>query len=447
MKIKVFFTAILLAVASAVPVFAENILGIDGEEATSVGIYIKDLATGKVIVDHNSQMALTPASVMKAVTTASALSINGADRRFSTKVSLRGAKGAAGVWNGDIVVEGAADPTLESSNFKSRLGFCDSIVAALKKKGIKKLSGAIVVQQSLKDAGPILQWEIEDVAWPYGAGLFGFNYRDNTATVYPNTGKTKPEVPGLEICVNKVTGGNDLVRGVYSDRLMVYTRDTGNTKWAVNTTVPDPAAMFRAELKSKLEAAGITVGTKAAAAGGSLTALYTHRSATYGEIMRSLMVRSDNLFAEGILRSIAPGDTRKNAIKREKELWATRGINTRYTIINDGSGLTRANRLSAHFIGDVLEWMAKSENARTYASFFPKAGKEGTLRGFLDKTPLTGAVALKTGSVSSVQCYAGYKLDKEGNPTHVIVIMVNGFFCPRRDVREASENLLLNTFK
>lgn len=436
----------MLVTASAFQVFAENILGIDGEESTSVGIYIKEIASGKVLIDHNSQLALTPASVMKAITTASALSVNGADRRFSTKVSLRGEKAAGGVWRGDIVVHGVADPTLESENFKGSNGFCDSIAAALRRRGIKRVEGTVVVEQSLKDAGPILQWECEDIAWPYGAGLFGFNWRDNIATLYPNTGVTKPHVPGLEICVNKTTGGNDLVRGVYSNRLMVYTRDPGNKKWALKTTVPDPAAVFAEELRGRLSEAGITLGKKAAAPQGKLTALYTHRSPRFSEIMRSLMIRSDNLFAEGILRTLAPADTRKSAIKREKELWATRGINTRYTIINDGSGLTRANRLSAHFIGDVLEWMARSENALTYSSFFPRAGKEGTMRGFLDKTPLMGMVALKTGSVSSVQCYAGYKLDEDDKPTHIVVILVNGFFCPRRQVREATERLLLDTF-
>ena len=68
------------------------------------------------------------------------------------------------------------------------------------------------------------------------------------------------------------------------------------------------------------------------------------------------------------------------------------------------------------------------------------------MRGFLAKSPLKGKIALKTGSVGGVQCYAGYKLDAKGQPTHVIVIMVNGFFCPRSDVREASEQLLTDLF-
>ncbi|MCM1068105.1 MAG: D-alanyl-D-alanine carboxypeptidase [Muribaculaceae bacterium] len=446
MNFRLISAYLLFAALSVFPALGQGILGIDGEEATSVGLYIKDLASGSVIVDHNSQLALTPASVMKAVTTASVLSANGADDRFVTQVRLRGAKGAAGLWNGDIVVNSCGDPTIESENYKSRLGFCDSIVAALKRKGIRKISGAIVVKQSLKDSGPNIKWEIEDVAWPYGAGLYGFNWRDNCTRVYPVTGKTVPEVPGLKVTLTKVTGGNDLVRGVYSDRLMAYTRDTNNRKWALSTTVPDPAAVFTLELKKKLTAAGITIGSKAAAPDGAETALYTHRSPDFADIMRSLMVRSDNLFAEAMLRRLAPGDSRDKAIKRVKEIWATRGINTRYTIINDGSGLTRANRLSARFIGDILEWMARSPMAATYAGFFPRAGKDGTLRGFLAKTPLVGEIALKTGSVSSVQCYAGYKLDADGAPTHVVVMMVNGFFCPRRQVRVACERILLDTF-
>lgn len=437
-----------LALSATLGAAAQTILGIDGEESTSVGIYIKNLSTGKVIVDHNSQLALTPASVMKAITTASALSITGPDRRFATPVVLKGHP-EGDTWCGDIVVRSCADPTVESEYFKGHLGFCDSVAAAIRREGIRKISGRIIVEQTLSNPGPIAQWEIEDVAWSYGAGLFGMNWRDNTFTLYPATGQTKPEIPGLDIELKRSASGNDLVRGVYSDRLIVFARSTTDKKWAVRTSMPDPAAVFRAELKSTLSEKGITLGEKENAAGENPKekTVYTHRSPRFAEIMRSLMVRSDNTFAEGILRAIDPAASRKDVIKREKELWATRGINTRYTIINDGSGLTRANRLSAHFIGDVLEWMAKSPQSDTYASFFPRAGKEGTLRGFLAKSTLKGQIALKTGSVSSVQAYAGYKLDSKGKPTHVIVIIVNGFFCPRRQVREGAENLLINTFK
>ncbi len=437
----------LTAATSISEVAARNILGIDGEESTSVGIYIKDLRTGRVLVDHNSRLALTPASVMKVITTASALSVLGTEHRFTTTVSLSGASCGSGQWKGNIVVSSSADPTVESEYFKERLGFCDSIADGIERLGIKSLDGSIIVEQTLSEPGPIAQWEIEDVAWPYGAGLFGFNWRDNCVNVTPATGQTKPYVPGLNVELRKSDTGNDHERGVGSDRLIVYARNPQNKKWVLGISVPDPSAVFKAELTEALRKRGIEVSTKKfTGTSDAGKKIYVHRSPPSAEIMRSLMVRSDNMFAEGMLRAIAPGKTRKRAIEREKEIWASRGISPRYTIIRDGSGLTRANRLSARFIGDVLEWMAESPRAATFTSFFPRAGRDGTLRSFLDKSPLEGQLALKTGSVSSVQCYAGYKIDNNACPTHVVVVMVNGFFCPRAQVRRGTERLMMKLF-
>lgn len=438
----------LALMSSPLIVAQETVLGIDGEESTGVGIFIKDLATGEILIDHNSQMALTPASVMKAVTTASALSMRGAEARFETPVLLKGAKGQNGTWRGNLIVRSCGDPTLESEYFRGNTGFVERIINNLKAQGITRITGKIIVEQSLKDAGPIWQWEVEDLGWSYGTGLFGFNFMDNTFTLWPNTGKTKPEVPDLQLEVRKASS-NDLIRGIYSDKLVVFTRDKNDKKWAVTSSMPDPAAVFENMLKKSMAEAGIKLGNEknACAAADPEKTLFTHTSPLFEDIMRSLMVRSDNLFAEGMLRAIAPGDTRKAAINAEKDFWEDHGVSPRYTIINDGSGLTRANRLAPRFLADILEYMAQTDLADTYTSFFPRAGKDGTMRGFLAKSPLTGQIALKTGSVSSVQCYAGYKLDPESNqPTHVIVIMINGFFCPRREVREAAEKLLTDLF-
>lgn len=448
-------TIIVLAAFLALPFLltASPILDIDGEESTSVGIYIKDIRATtpegeRVLVDHNSMMALTPASILKCVTTATALDVLGPDYRFSTPVKLVGTRSGSR-WNGDIVIESTGDPTLESENFKQNLGFCSEIVGALKKAGITEVSGRIRVRQSLSDFGPVMQWECEDIAWPYGAGLYGLNWRDNTFTISPATGKTTPYVPDLKVDLRKSSSGNDLIRGVGSNRLIIYATNPNNRKWVTRSTMPDPAAVFESELLSALRTAGIKIGDRkdAVASKSDTLTLCTHCSPRSTEIFRSLMVRSDNLFAEGMLRASAPGLSRKKAIENEKALWTSRGISAKCTIINDGSGLTRANRISPRFLGGILEWMASSSNGSQYVSYFPRAGREGTMKGFGKKTALEGRVALKTGSVSSVQCYAGYVLDPTtSEPTHIVVVMVNGFFCPRRDVREAVEKLLLDKF-
>ncbi len=442
MNLRILLLTLAISIAS-LAASAETLLNLEGEEASSIGIYIKDLRTGKVLAEQNPLTALTPASVTKAITTATALSICGADTCFVTKVGLSG-EISGSTCTGNLVVRSVADPTIESENFLQYKGFCEKIVAALKRRGISKITGSIVVEQTLSDAGPVWQWEIEDVAWAYGAALHGFNYRDNIVTVIPATGKITPEVPGLELKVIKSKDG-DIVRGVGSNKLTIYTRDPNDKKYGIKVTVPDPSAVFICQMRKTLAEAGITMGKKAVDS-NSFSTIYTHRSPCYGDIMHSLMVRSDNMFAEGMLRTIAPGTSRKDALKRQRALWDQRGISTKLTTIRDGSGLARSNALSPRFIADVLEWMAKSSMAETYTSFFPRAAKEGTMRGFLEESPLEGKIALKTGAVGGVQCYAGYKLDDDDNPTHVIVVMVNKFFCPRRDVRKATEALLERLF-
>lgn len=436
--------AVLFSVAGAV---AQTVLGFDGEEAAAVGIYIRDLSSGSIIAEHNASTVMVPASTMKSLTAATALSVLGEEFRFRTPVELRGSRQGS-AWQGDIIVRASADPTLESEYFENNLGFCDSVAAHLRSMGISSVSGRVRVIESLKDAGPVPQWEIEDVAWSYGAALFGANWRDNVFRLWPATGRTVPHVPGLKVDLRRDPDGTELLRGVESERLLVWGRNTANKKWSVTSTMPSPAAVLAYELTRRLRDAGIAVAGKNVKipATAKSADVYTHLSPASAEILRSLLVRSDNMMAEGMLRAIAPDDTRKEAIKREKELWNSRGVSLTYTGIFDGSGLSLGNKLSPRNLGEMLFWMAKGPHSSLFPGLFPRAGEDGTMKNFMAKTPLKGRLALKTGSVNAVQCYAGYLLADDGTPTHVVVMMVNSFYCPRGKVREAIANYLLKTF-
>ncbi len=441
--------AVAVAISSAHLASAENILNIEGEEATSVGIYVKELNTGKVVIDHNSRMALTPASVTKALTSATALATLGADFTFTTTVGYSG-RCYGNRCDGNLVINASGDPTIGSKQFESTAGFTDSIISSLKQMGITSFSGTVVIRESMPDQGPIPQWEIEDVAWPYGAGLYAFNYAGNTVYVNPVTGKSEP-ASNLRVTMLPApeNNGNDILRGVNSQNLTVWgtAKSRSNKRWNIETTIPDPAEVYANLLISKLRAAGISIkDRKANIDNSTITVVYQHKSPTLAEICHSLMKRSDNLFAEGMLRAIAPGKSRYDCIKAEKDFWSEKGLASRYVMVSDGSGLTRSNRISPQFLGDMLEWMIKSPYASTYIDFFPVAGVDGTLKSLLAKTRLKGRLAMKTGSMASVQAYAGYKLNAEGQPTHIVVIMVNGFFCGRAALNKQIETFLLRTF-
>ena len=81
-----------------------------------------------------------------------------------------------------------------------------------------------------------------------------------------------------------------------------------------------------------------------------------------------------------------------------------------------------------------------------YVSFLPLAGQEGTLKKLLADTPLDSYLAMKTGSMKGIQCYAGYKLDDDFAPTHVVVVMVNDFKCDRAYLLAQVDKMLLEIF-
>lgn len=443
---KRYFCFIALVLLLANSTVSANNYEIEGGESAAIGVYIKSLDDNRVIVNENASIGLTPASVTKIVTSATCLNILGPDFRFKTKVSLSGELASKGIWNGNLIIEGSGDPSIDNPDMKLS-GFTDSIIASLKQNGISTIKGSIIIKDNMPDAGPIPQWEVEDIAWPYGAGLYGFNYAGNFVKVFPNSGRTVPQ-SSLEIELRS-SDRTDLLRGINSDNLIVWgsKKNQQNPKWSVNATVPNPSAVYKTLLSKRLAGAGIKVEELKIEASTPSKTLYIHNSPSLRDLCRDLMKRSDNLFAEGILRALQPNESRKKCLKREKDFWIENGVDANLTIINDGSGLTRANRISPIFLGNILEYMYKSNLSETFIDLFPISGIDGTLKNFLENTRLKGRLALKTGSVSNVQSYAGYRLDSEGKATHIVVIMVNGFTCPRKELKKSIENYLLNIFE
>lgn len=429
----------LVAVVAA----SAQVLGVKGEKSSSFGFYIKDLRADSVIFASNADQVLVPASITKSLTSATTLLKLGADYRFVTKTGLSGSSHDNGVWHGNLVINAVGDPTIESEHIKEAGGFCDSIVNNIKRLNITKIDGDIIVLTSMSGQGQIPEWEIDDLAWAYGAGLYGLNFRDNTFTLWPATKKTEPYIPGLEVTVRKSAGGTNLIRGFDSNKLIVEGANPGDKNWAVTSTTPDPALVFKNVLESKLSDAGVTLTHNKAVSNAISTTVYNHRSPKLTTILRSLMLRSDNMFAEAMLRAGAPGKSRSAAIKDELELWSSKGVPTDFVTLRDGSGLARADRFSPRFLGRMLEKMAKSDVASTYINLFPVAGKSGTMKSFMADTRLAGRLAMKTGSMNGVQCYAGYLLDTKGKPSHVVVVMCNSFFCSRAELRQAISTFLL----
>lgn len=389
-------SAVLLLLA-LMPASASSVIPFSRDRASSVAVVVRDLATGDDVVSQNPHKAMLPASTMKCLTAAAAIEARIDTARFETRVYTRGAI-EGGVLQGGLVIVGNGDPTIESAQFPGNATFIRDIVSAVKKAGIGSIEGEIQIDaSSFPDNGPCDRWELSDVRYEYGAGLYALNYRDNRV----------------------------------GDKAMEL-----------------PAEAFGEALETRLATEGIPVCWQTVDTSGEpLTELMTHRSPRGSEILDNLMKRSDNLFAEGMLRMLAPRQSRKAAIARERSLLSSRGLDFDITDIHDGSGLSRNNRVTARFMADLLEMMAHEKGGQvSYVSLFPLVGREGTVKTLLKGSRLEGQLALKSGSMNGVHCYAGYKLDREGNPTHAVVILVNDFFCKRAEVRDAIATFLKKQF-
>ena len=368
------------------------------QRSASVGIVVRNLATGKDVVAENPDRFLTPASILKCVTAAAAILDGRENDIFTTETMISGDIGSDGTLYGDIIIKGIGDPTTESPQFPESCGMADSIAIRLQRRGIRRVAGGITIDSiGFKNQGPIGKWEVEDLKWAYGAGLYPLNFQDNTI--------------------------------------------------GVDRASSEPGEAFVDALEARLLCDSVKVNwNEAGMFASSTTPLYAHRSPTVARIMRVMMEKSNNMYAESMLRMLAPGQSMDVALKREMEILANAGFDSDELTAFDGSGLTRNSKVTPRFMANLLQRMAKGEKGSLYVSLFPKVGIEGTVKRLLKNTCLEGKLALKSGSMNGVQCFAGYKIDTKGVPTHVVVIMVNDLISKRALVNKGISDFLLKLF-
>lgn len=296
-----------------------------GIDSVSTSVLVIDLGTGERLVDYNSALPLIPASITKCVTVATLLEKVGSRFRFETPVWYTGHI-EDGVLRGDLIIGASGDPSVNTRHTPGSTNLVDEIVEALVALKVREIRGDVVIDES-DFPGPAINptWQKGDLPHAYGTGTHGFNFEDNASG---------------------------------------------------NRSVANPSAVFKSRLRGALAKAGIGIGSASVDADGSRHRLGEHRSEQIDEIMRSCMMRSDNQYAEALLRGVGlhygkSGSTAKGA-EEEMKYWKRQHADMEGVKIVDGSGLSRTNRITANFMADVLRHMSGNPY---YASFFPLAGQ------------------------------------------------------------------------
>ena len=436
----------------------------------SVGIAVTDNLTGDELFKSEPQLSLVPASILKVVTTATALEVFGPDFRFTTTFS-----GSGTIRNdtlfGDLQIIGGGDPTLGSVYFPENNHFLEDWIKTVQNKNIKVIQGNLIVDATIYESQMIPNtWVWEDIGNYYGAGASGISVSDNLYEIHLSSGKegklTKivrinPEIPGLEIrnevVSSNITSDQAYVFGSPMDnkRIINGTIPVNKSDFVVKASVPDPAVLLASEFKRKLSVNGISIfgGTKFEKVKIDQSPpafLAVNQSPVLSEIIKVTNHESVNLFAEHFLKHLAfqkyGVGTTKDGCKFITEFWKDKGLDMTGFFMNDGSGLSRFNAITASQMVEILKFM-KTKSAYS-ADFFQSLATvgNGTLTVFSNENFPNECLHAKSGSMTRVRCYAGYLKTISGKELS-FTIMLNNFSCSQTETIQKIQELLIDLRK
>jgi len=401
-------------------------------ETASVGVCIIPMKSEAATLQWQADLGLMPASTMKAITTATALEILGADYVFETKVYLKG---------DDLVVKGGGDPTLGSS---SLTGDFVPWLKALKEKGITEIKGDLLMDDThFESQTTPNEWPWGDVGNYYGAGPSGLNYHQNlfTLTFQPGSvggpaklSKVWPKPPGVEFENHMRTGSSGsgdqgyVYSGPRATRISMRGTIPAGGLFSIKGALPDPPQMCGVSLKKYLEDQGMSVAGEVRVGKVSLselTPIYVLKSPSLAKISKGTNYRSVNLYADSIFKALTKSGTTQAAAAKVRSHWKKLGVDLTGYVMQDGSGLSPRNTVTARQIATILKKARREERGKAFYDSLPVAGQSGTLATFGRGTAVAGRVRAKSGSLTRVRTYTGYLKAKSGDEFAFAVFVNN----------------------
>jgi len=434
------------------------------------GVNVYSLRTNELLYSLNPQQMLLPASTQKLLTAAVAAERLGWDHRFTTRVLATGPIGQDGTLDGDLVIVGSGDPTINPRH-ESRWNALDEWAQTLQSRGLKTISGHLVGDDNaFAEPGWGAGWAWDDLQYGFSAPVGALQYHENQIDVVIGPGMapgvpaiigTSPTGSGVFI-VNQVKTADagadatiDIARMPGTPFLEVRGQiPSGGKPITVTAAVDNPTRLYLNAFRDALGRHGIAVAgstwdideMRDPPKMDGATELLVDRSATLAEIVDVMMKWSRNGYAETLLFAIAPpGEpaTAEQGLDSLRQTLAAWGIARDLYRPRDGSGLSRYNYLTADALTLLLRHVrAYSPHAEVFRSTLPVAGVSGTMAGRMKGTPAEGRVFAKTGSMSNVRAVSGYLTTLDEEPL-AFSILINGYLVASTDIDALVDKVLV----
>ncbi|NEQ72205.1 MAG: D-alanyl-D-alanine carboxypeptidase/D-alanyl-D-alanine-endopeptidase [Okeania sp. SIO2C9] len=423
------------------------------------GILVETLSEKTTVYNRDAKYYFISASTAKLLTTAAVLQKLRPQFRIRTSIYGDG--------NGNIYIVGRGDPSLTETQLQS-------LAKQLKEQGIETINQLIADDSYFEGTGVNPNWEWEDVQAGYGAPINSLILNQNAIDLV-----LSPQSLGqpLQVTfVNSVEGqkwqieNNSVTVGKNEKEFLEVGRDfiqpiirisgqlrVGSASEPVYVAVVEPVDNFLNKFSEVLATTGIQVSQivkkSQIASNINLTELAFVESPTLAELVEEVNRKSNNVYAESLLRQMgvrsrliprkkSNNQTLAKSLEEVKVILTRLGVTPNSFVLNDGSGLSRHNLVSPEALVQTLRIMANSPWANIYRNSLPVAGVSGTLSRRFRNSFAEGNVQAKTGTISGVSGLAGYIQPANFEPL-VFSIIVNQSDLETKNLRSAIDEIVL----
>ena len=451
----------LLALVMAVPAQAAGSLQNDLDRilrggtlaGAELGAVVLHPGEPRLLYERGARKPMAPASNMKVLTSLAALSLLGPETQLDTELLASNAPGPEGLISGPLWVRGGGDPALVGEAWWL-------MARELRLAGVREVRGGLVADTSLF-GGPARPpgWPAMGCNRPYCAPFDALmaNFSSVEIRVAPATRPGDrvrvglfPLDCGLQVDsqARTTSGGRSglqvsLVEGGETGRVVVRgTLGAAHEEVHTYRRVPQAALYALGCLRDALQREGVAVAGKlrSGTVPGDARILVRHRSRPLHALVADMNRYSNNVMAESLIKLLSAGDgtpgTTMAGLQRLQDHLGRRGVDTAGWSLADGSGLSRAGRVTALGIAGVLRSaLGDPSLAPEMITSLAVGGGVGTLS---DRLLTSGRrVRAKTGAVSGAVSLAGYVYPEGQGLPLVFAFLINGPAADKPAARQA----------
>ncbi|WP_311970951.1 D-alanyl-D-alanine carboxypeptidase/D-alanyl-D-alanine-endopeptidase [Pseudomonas baltica] len=389
----------------------------------------------------NADVSVNPASTMKLVTTYAALELLGPNYQWKTEFYTDG-KLDSGILNGNLYLKGGGDPKLNLEKLWL-------LMRDLRNNGVRQITGDLVLDRSyfIQPQLPDFNDDGGDDNKPFlvkpdalminlkamrfiarnDAGKVSVSVEPPIATIHiDNQVKAIPGSKcGADVRYNPVPQA-DGISVVVSGQLA-----EGCSSQTYLSLLDHPEYAAGAVRAIWNELGGSIQGhDRQGEVPKTATLLARAFSPDLAEIIRDINKYSNNTMAQQLFLSIgaqyrsdADGDDAKAAQRMIRQWLAKKGITASHLVMENGSGLSRDERVSAREMAMMLQSAWQSPYQAEFMSSMPLVGMDGTMRKRLKTTAMAGEGHIKTGTLNTVRAISGFSRDDNGTTWAVVAIL------------------------